>query len=108
MPGKGGAADRQADDARHSSFCRVVAVGALLGTFLRAIAGNPAAPPPRAYPCVLVSVSWAPRPLSPGERGHLHNARHCGAKHGRLPLSWDERGASAASGVCAGGGVTGR
>ncbi len=24
---------------------------------------------PRAYPCVLVSVSWAPRPLSLGERG---------------------------------------
>ncbi len=31
--------------------------------------GNPDASPPRAYACVHVSVSWAPRPLSLCERG---------------------------------------
>ncbi len=29
----------------------------------------PLARPPRAYPCVPVSVSWAPRPISLSERG---------------------------------------
>ncbi len=39
-----------------------------VGAFAPWGGGNPAALP-RAYPCVLVSVSWAPRPLSLGERG---------------------------------------
>ncbi len=51
-----------------SSFCHVVAVVTLRGTFPPRSGGNPARPR-RAYPCVLVSVSWAPRPLSLGERG---------------------------------------
>ncbi len=41
----------------------------VLRTFPPRSGGNPARHRPRAYPCVLVSVSWAPRPLSLCERG---------------------------------------
>ncbi len=47
--------------------------------------GNPARPR-RAYPCVHVSVSWAPRPLSLGERGRWAAMRVRRYEVGSRPL----------------------